>query len=73
MCVKKIINDKWIKIEKSRDIYKSRYLTLHHKFLTQLCLMTLFTKIKFLFNQIIWKCFQIMFFFLNIVDINTSK
>ena len=52
---KKIIYNKWRWKRKNREIYKSRYLTLQHEFLAQLCLMPLFTKIKFLFNQTIIK------------------
>ena len=42
-----------MKIEKSRDIYRSRYLISQYEFLIQLYLITLFTKIKFLFDQTI--------------------
>jgi hypothetical protein len=41
------------KLEKSKDKYKSRYLILQYRSCTWLCLMTLFIKIKFLFNQTI--------------------
>jgi len=52
MLIKKIINNKWW-WKKIRDIYRSRYLTSQYSPLTLLCLLTLFTKIKFLFNQTI--------------------
>jgi hypothetical protein len=37
-----------MKIEKSRDIYRLKYLITQHELLTRMCLMTLFTKMKFL-------------------------
>jgi len=42
-----------IKLEKSNDKYRLRYLISWHETFTRLCLMTSFTKFNFLFNQII--------------------
>jgi hypothetical protein len=42
-----------IKLEKLNDKYWLRYLILWHETFTWLCLMTLFTKFNFLFNQMI--------------------
>jgi hypothetical protein len=36
-----------------KDKCRSKYLTSQHELLTLLCLMNLFIKIRFLFNQII--------------------
>jgi hypothetical protein len=44
-----------MKNEQLRSKYRQRYLTSQLEPLTQLCLMTLFTKINFLFNQAIIK------------------
>jgi len=44
-----------MKNEQLRGKNRSRYLTSELEPLTQLCLMTFFTKIKFLFNQVIIK------------------
>ena len=40
-----------MKIKKLKDMYISKYLISQHGPLTWLCLMNLFIKIKFLFNQ----------------------
>ena len=42
-------------LEKSRDENKSRYLIPQHELFIQLCSITMFNKIYFLFNEIIVK------------------
>jgi hypothetical protein len=44
-----------MKIEKLRDIYRSKYLITQHELLTRLCLIPLFTTINFFINQTVIK------------------
>jgi len=55
---KTINNDSKEKLEKSKDMYKSRYLISQNVTFTQLCFLNFLIKISFLFDQTIIKTYK---------------